>query len=77
MKYAFLLINCDQNKDDEVFEKLNLMSEIKQVTKVVGAYDIVAKIISKNQSQLDQITIPTIKKIKEIKKIKTLTGSIA
>ncbi len=74
MTYAFLLINCDQNKDDEVLKKLGLLEEIKHAVKVIGAFDIIAKINAKNQNELEQIMIPTLKKIKEIRGIKTLTG---
>lgn len=75
MTDAFLLINCDQNKDDDVLEKLRLKSEIKHVAKVIGAFDIIAKIQANNRNDLEQKIIPSIKKIKEIRVIKTLTGS--
>ena len=74
MEHAYLLINCDQNKDDEVLKKLGLLDEIKQAVKVIGAFDIIAKINAKNQNELEQIMIPALKKIKEIRGIKTLTG---
>ena len=74
MTYAFLLINCDQNKDDEVLKKLGVQDEIKHTAKVVGAFDIIAKINAKNQNELEQKIIPTLKEIKEIQGIKTLIG---
>jgi len=61
METAFVLVSCEAGTTDTVTKKLQMMDEIKEVTLVWGAYDLVTK-----------ITAPTIETLKTIKqKIRT------
>jgi len=61
METAFVLVSCEAGTTDTVTKKLQMMDEIKEVTLVWGAYDLVTK-----------ITAPTMETLKTIKqKIRT------
>ncbi len=61
MEIAFVLVSCEAGTTDTVTKKLQMMDEIKEVTLVWGAYDLVTK-----------ITAPTMETLKTIKqKIRT------
>jgi len=61
METAFVLVSCEAGTTDTVTKKLQMMDEIKEVTLVWGAYDLVTK-----------ITAPTMGTLKTIKqKIRT------
>ncbi len=77
MEHAYLLINCDQNKDDDVLEKLKLISGIIEVTKVFGAYDLIAKIQASNTYELKQKIMPIVKNVIDIRSALTLVTSSA
>ncbi len=61
METAFVLVSCEAGTTDTVTKKFQMLDEIKEVTLVWGAYDLVTK-----------ITAPTIETLKTIKqKIRT------
>jgi len=62
MKTAFVLVSCEGGATGTVTKKLQMIDEIKEVTPVWGAYDLVTK-----------ITAPTMDTLKEtiIQKIRT------
>ncbi len=61
METAFVLVSCEAGTTDTVTKNLQMMDEIKEVTLVWGAYDLVTK-----------ITAPTMETLKTIKqKIRT------
>lgn len=75
MEYAYLLINCDQNKDDDVLDKLKLVSGIIEVTRVFGAYDLIAKIEAISTIELKQKIMPIVKNVIDIRSALTLTSA--
>lgn len=75
MEHAYLLINCDQNKDDDVLEKLKLVSGIIEVTRVFGAYDLIAKIEAISTIELKQKIMPIVKNVIDIRSALTLITS--
>lgn len=75
MEYAYLLINCDQNKDDDVLDKLKLVSGIIEVTRVFGAYDLIAKIEAISTIELKQKIMPIVKNVIDIRSALTLITS--
>jgi len=77
MELAFLLINCEQNKDDTVLKKLIQFPGIKEVTKVFGVHDLVAKIEARTTSELRQKIIPIVKNIVDIRSVLTLKSTNA
>lgn len=75
MEYAYLLINCEHHKDDAVQKKLNQIPGIKEVTRVFGAYDLIAKIEAATTNELKQKIIPIVKNIVDIRSALTLKST--
>ena len=44
METAFVLITCEVGTTDKVIKKIQMIDEIKEVTPVWGAYDVIAKV---------------------------------
>ncbi len=52
METAFVLITCDVGTTDKVIKKLQMINEIKEVTPVWGAYDVIAKVTAPTKEEL-------------------------
>ena len=55
MASSFLLITCDVGKEDEVKNQLQQVNNIKDVLRVNGAYDLIAKVDGKNVDEVKEI----------------------
>lgn len=72
MVKAFLLINCDQGKEDQVIERLHTLHGIKEVQATVGVYDVIDRLESETSEKLDHTIKSKILKIKPVNYILTL-----
>lgn len=52
MVEAFVLINCDLGKENEVVEQLQTLHNVKEAQATKGAYDVIAKLESKTKDEL-------------------------
>ena len=52
METAFVLITCEVGTTDKVIKKLQMINEIKEVTPVWGAYDVIAKVTGPTKEEL-------------------------
>ncbi len=75
MDNAFVLINCKPGKEPSVIEQLRGMKDVIDVQETFGAYDIVARIESNSQSQLDNIISDQIRKLDNINSTLTLIST--
>lgn len=66
MVEAFVLINCDMGKENDVVEHLRAIKNIKEAQATIGAYDIVAKIESRSEKDLKDIMDSEIQKIEPV-----------
>jgi DNA-binding Lrp family transcriptional regulator len=66
MTSAFLLINCTLPFVDDVISELKKISEIDDVYKVHGHYDIIVKISTGTEEQLQDIIKNKVRKIDKI-----------
>ncbi len=46
------MISCEVGTTDKVIKKLQMINEIKEVTPVWGAYDIIAKVTAPTKEEL-------------------------
>jgi len=69
---SFVLINCKPGKEPSVIEQLRGMKNVIDAQETFGAYDIVARIESNSQSQLDNIISDQIRKLDHINSTLTL-----
>jgi DNA-binding Lrp family transcriptional regulator len=72
MTSAFLLINCIIGLQDNVIEELKKLSEFVDIYRVQDTFDIIAKVNTASEEELQEITISNIRKIKGIKSTLTL-----
>ena len=72
MKSAFVLINCDLGKEEDILYALRTMSQIKEAHGTWGVYDIVAKVVSETGESLRETITWKIRKIPSIRATLTL-----
>lgn len=74
MPTAYVLINCDLGKEEEIIENLKHVDAIKEVHGTFGAYDIIVKAEHAEKEKLREVIIWSIRKIKHIRSTLTLMG---
>ncbi|MFQ5782756.1 MAG: Lrp/AsnC ligand binding domain-containing protein [Nitrosopumilus sp.] len=72
MYKTFVCINCESGKEPEVMQQLRKIENVVDAQETYGVYDIVARIKSDSQSQLDHIISDQIRKISNINSTLTL-----
>lgn len=72
MPQAFVLINCDLGKEEEIIDELKTLTDVKEVHGVFGAYDIIAKVISETTEKMRNTITWKIRKLRYIRATLTL-----
>lgn len=72
MNHAFVLINCESGRETSVLEQLHKMQNVVDTQGTYGIYDIVARIESDSQSQLDNIISDQIRQMNNVNSTLTL-----
>jgi len=72
MEKAFVLINCEPGQEPSILEQLQKIESIVEAKGTYGVYDIIAKVESDSQSQLDNIISDQIRKLNNINSTLTL-----
>ncbi|QLH06311.1 Lrp/AsnC family transcriptional regulator [Nitrosopumilus ureiphilus] len=72
MGEAFVLINCEPGKEPLILEQLRKIENVSEIQGTYGIYDIVTRIESDNQSQLDNIISDQIRKLDYVNSTLTL-----
>jgi len=75
MTSAFLLINCDFPFSEDVINELWKIPEIVDVYRLHGMYDIIARVKSDTEEELNDVVKTRIRKIDKVKS--TITMIIA
>ncbi|MGC1425354.1 MAG: Lrp/AsnC ligand binding domain-containing protein [Nitrosotalea sp.] len=55
VKEAFLLINCDIGKEQQVVKNLQSLECVKETLVTLGVYDVIVKLESRTQRELNHI----------------------
>ena len=71
MNVGFILLNCDLGAEEYIVEELKQMSDIKNAYLTFGAYDIIAEINSKDETEFGK-TIAAIRKLSRVVSTMTL-----
>lgn len=53
MVTAFVLINCDLGKEEEVVQHLLSLNGVREIRATHGVYDVIAKVESKTEEELE------------------------
>ncbi|KSW11753.1 AsnC family transcriptional regulator [Pyrodictium occultum] len=72
MPKAIILINTEMGADEEVFENLKSMPEVKAVYMVYGLYDIVAIIESEDMNKLRDIVYKSLRSSPKVRSTLTM-----
>ncbi|KPU62610.1 Lrp/AsnC ligand binding domain-containing protein [Thermococcus argininiproducens] len=72
---AFVLIIVKPGNEDLVYDKLNGVSQVKEIYKVYGEYDIILRVEVDNIKALDEFHDTVLRKIREIEMTETLIAS--
>jgi len=72
MPTAIILINTEVGADEEIFEKLKNIPEVKQVYMVYGLYDIVAIVESEDLNKLRDIVYNRVRSMPKVKSTLTM-----
>jgi uncharacterized protein with GYD domain len=71
MNVGFILLNCDLGAEEYIVEELKQMSDVKNAYLTFGAYDVIAEINSKDETEFGK-TIATIRKLSRVVSTMTL-----
>lgn len=74
MKNAYVLINCDLGKEEDILDTLRSIKSVKEAHGTFGAYDIIAEIISENADKMREDITWKIRKLPYIRSTLTLMG---
>jgi len=74
MQTAYVLINCELGKEEEILDSLRHMESIKEVHGTFGAYDIIAKIENSDRDKLRETITWNIRKLQHVRSTLTLMG---
>jgi DNA-binding Lrp family transcriptional regulator len=71
MNVGFILLNCDLGAEEYIVEELKQMPDVKNAYLTFGAYDIIAEINSKDETEFGK-TIAAIRKLSRVVSTMTL-----
>lgn len=72
MTTAFVLINVEAKKEDDVYQILLNTDEIEGIRQVFGQYDIIARIQAKDLQELRRFIIDKIRNVHGVMSTNTL-----
>ena len=72
MKKAYVLINCDLGKEEDILETLRSIKSVKEVHGIFGSYDIIAEVSAENAQELREDITWKIRKLPYIRSTLTL-----
>lgn len=64
---AYVVIHCDKGEEWSVLKNLSHIPEVKEADAVFGLYDVICKVESSTNSDLERILTKSIRKIPHIK----------
>ncbi len=74
MTTAFVLINSELGKEDDIIENLKHIDSVKEVHGTFGAYDVVAKVEHNEKDKIREVITWGIRKIDYVRSTLTLMG---
>lgn len=73
MKEVFVLINCETGSEDRVVDELAKVDKIREVQKLMGVYDVIAKLEGDSESEIRQVVASKIQKMDPVNSVLTLS----
>ena len=75
MVTAFVLLNIDLGKDEDVLSKLRKIEGVKKAYQVYGVYDVVAKLEAESAEGLRAMLQEKVRKLDDIRSTLTLMAA--
>ena len=72
MVNSFVLITCDIGKEEIVMEQLEQLNDVKEILRVHGAYDLIAKVEGKSVDEVKKILENKIRTMRQIRSAMSL-----
>ena len=72
MRETYVLINCDLGKEQQIVKLLQKLQSIREVQATHGAYDIIAKIETKTERELNNTIRTKILSLRQVSSVTTL-----
>lgn len=72
MSKAFVAIHCETGKESQVIRKLGEIRGIKNVTGVLGLYDVIVEVESSDSATLEKVITGHIRKVPHVLSTMTL-----
>ncbi|HID16779.1 TPA: Lrp/AsnC family transcriptional regulator [Candidatus Bathyarchaeota archaeon] len=72
MAMAYVLINSEVGKENDVIKALKAVNGVKEAFNVYGVYDIVAKVETKSVKELREVVIAKIRQLDYVKTTLTM-----
>ncbi len=74
MKEAFVLINCKEGGEDRVVDELSRVENVLEVQKLVGVYDIIARLEGDSDSEIKRLITSKIQKMEPVNSVVALAS---
>ncbi len=72
MALAYILINSELGKEEELIKKLRAFHEFREAHVIYGAYDIIVKVEAENHQVLKDTVFTRIRKMDEVRTTLTM-----
>ena len=72
MPNAFVLLNTAMGREENIIRDLKNLVEVKEVFRVYGVYDIIAKVESDTRDKVKEIIVWKLRNLKGVKSTLTL-----
>jgi len=73
MPLAFILINSELGKEEDVLKELRSIENVKEAHFVYGVYDIIVKVEAENMEKLKEIVTFKIRRLNDVRSTLTMT----
>jgi len=72
---AYILAKMEAGKDEEIFEKIKELREIKEASATYGIYDLLIKVSFEKVEELDSFIFDVVRRIPGVKETVTMIAA--
>jgi DNA-binding Lrp family transcriptional regulator len=72
MATAYVLVNADVGKENEVLKELRNVPSVKEAYFVYGVYDIVAKVETSDVRELKEVVVTKVRRLEYVRSTLTM-----
>ena len=76
LSVAHVLLSCRTSVEDDVFEQLREMDDVKEVSRTIGVYNMVIKLESESDASIKETISNKIRKLSNIDATLTLVSTL-